>query len=63
MSGFEEWWEGYSHRGVGPFYIGQDAYKKGWADRQEQDAKIAAGDAITPGCTMLEIAKAIREAE
>ncbi len=33
-----------------------------WVSWIAQDAQSAAGDAITPGCTMLEIAKAIREA-
>ncbi len=69
MSGFEEYTSTIRAYDLPEFFdcLGEDdlkqAYEAGRAARQEQDAQIAAGDAITPGCTMLEIAKAIREAE
>ncbi len=41
----------------------REAYQAGRNYQREADAQIAAGDAITPGCTALMIAKAIREGD
>ncbi len=63
MNGFKEWHEENRYELTTPNVDLEMAYEAGRSDRQQQDAQIAAGDAITPGCTMLEIAKAIRAAE
>jgi len=65
MNPFKEWWPRRNSKenryDSNDYYLAEKAFTAGRDYQREKDAQIAAGDAITPGCTALLIAKAIRE--